>query len=54
MHPLHPNLGILNGMGTKGVSLAPYFARQLAQHLLHGTPIMPEASIDRFQRLLQR
>ena len=54
MHPLHPNLGILNGMGTKGVSLAPYFARQLAQHLIHGTPIMPEASIDRFQRLLQR
>lgn len=48
MHPLHPRLGILNGMGTKGCSLAPYFAHQLTNHLLHGSPILPEASIDRF------
>jgi glycine/D-amino acid oxidase-like deaminating enzyme len=32
-HPLHPRVGLLNGMGTKGCSLAPYFAKQLADKL---------------------
>lgn len=52
MHPLHPVIGILNGMGTKGCSLAPFFASQLTAHLLHGTPITREADISRFQRIL--
>ncbi len=29
-HFAHPNLVIFNGLGTKGVSLAPFFSRQLA------------------------
>ncbi|HBB58234.1 MAG TPA: FAD-dependent oxidoreductase, partial [Chitinophagaceae bacterium] len=41
----HPNIGLLGGMGTKGCSLAPYFAQQLVQHLLHQQPIHPEASL---------
>lgn len=49
LHPKNKRVGILNGMGTKGCSLAPYFARQLADHILHGTPIHPEASIGRFE-----
>lgn len=54
LHPLHPAIGILNGMGTKGTSLAPFFAHQLAQHLIHKTPILPEASTARFAGILSK
>jgi glycine/D-amino acid oxidase-like deaminating enzyme len=30
LHPTQKNIGILNGMGSKGVLYAPYFAKQLA------------------------
>ncbi|HET6994943.1 MAG TPA: FAD-binding oxidoreductase [Chitinophagaceae bacterium] len=52
LHPHQANIGILNGMGTKGCSLAPFFAKQLVDHLLHHQPIAPEASVSRFQRVL--
>ena len=51
MHPVYKNIGVFNGMGTKGCSLAPYFAEQLAAHILSNTPIEPEATIDRFNIL---
>ena len=54
MHPLHNNIGILNGMGTKGCSLAPFFARQLVDHLLKGSPILAEANVQRFKKTLSR
>ena len=54
LHPVHKSVGILNGMGSKGCSMAPTFANELTNHLLHGTSINPEASIDRFQRILSR
>jgi glycine/D-amino acid oxidase-like deaminating enzyme len=53
-HPLYPSVGILNGMGTKGCSLAPYFARQLVQHLVKGDPIRPDADVRRFSKILSR
>ena len=53
-HPVYKNIGILNGMGTKGCSLAPYFAHQLAAHLLHQSPLLPEADIARFKNILSR
>ncbi|HEY9363521.1 MAG TPA: FAD-dependent oxidoreductase [Chitinophagaceae bacterium] len=53
-HPLQKNLGILNGMGTKGCSLAPFFAKQMADHLIKQTPLNPEADINRFQRILTK
>lgn len=53
-HPQTTPVGILNGMGTKGVSLAPFFAHQLAQHLVHNFPIAPEADVHRFQRILAK
>ena len=52
MHPVHMNVGILNGMGSKGCSLAPYFAKQLTDHLLHKKELMPEADIKRFSKIL--
>lgn len=54
LHPLYKNVGILNGMGTKGCSLAPYFAWQLVQHLTQQTPIEKEADINRHARILSR
>ena len=53
-HPVHTSVGVLNGMGTKGCSLAPYFAQQLAQHLTQELPILPEADIKRFTRILSQ
>lgn len=54
MHPKFSNIGILNGMGTKGCSLAPYFAGQLARHLVYGEDIMPEVNVHRYARILSR
>jgi glycine/D-amino acid oxidase-like deaminating enzyme len=53
-HPTHPTVGILNGMGTKGCSLAPYFAHQLVRHVLTGSPIRADADVKRFTRILSR
>jgi glycine/D-amino acid oxidase-like deaminating enzyme len=53
-HPIHTNVGILNGMGTKGTSLAPFFAYQLVQNLVHSFPITEEADISRFSRILSK
>ena len=47
-HPQHPQVGIFNGMGTKGVTLAPYFAQQFAQHLIYQTPLDAEIDVKRY------
>jgi len=54
LHPAMPSVGIFNGMGTKGCSVAPYFAEQFAQHLVHGTSLMPDADVKRFSKILAR
>jgi glycine/D-amino acid oxidase-like deaminating enzyme len=53
-HPQYQNIGILNGMGTKGTSLAPFFAHQLTQYLVYGFPIAAEADVHRFSRILSK
>ena len=52
LHPQYPQLAICNGMGTKGCSLAPYFAKQLIDHIEQGTMIEPEADLKRFTSIL--
>jgi glycine oxidase len=47
-HPNFPQLVIFNGLGTKGASLAPYFARHLVDHLLHSKSLQAEVDIQRF------
>ena len=54
MHPVFPRIGILNGMGTKGTSLAPFFANQLTQYLAYDLPVSDEANVHRFSRILSR
>jgi glycine/D-amino acid oxidase-like deaminating enzyme len=53
-HPLQPKMGILNGMGSKGSSLAPFFAKQLVDNLVAKKPIYLEASIERFKKIFER
>jgi glycine oxidase len=49
--PGHQNVSVFNGLGTKGVSLAPYFSNVLADNLEHGAQIAPEVNISRFYAL---
>ncbi|MBL7749583.1 MAG: FAD-binding oxidoreductase [Chitinophagaceae bacterium] len=53
-HPLQPRVGLLNGMGTKGCSLAPYFAKQLVDHMIRQQSLHPEADLNRFTKILSR
>jgi len=46
--PEEDRLILFNGLGTKGYSLAPYFASHLAEHLCEGKKIMGEVGIRRF------
>lgn len=50
-HPLYKNLLIFNGLGTKGVSLAPYFAENLINFSENRKELIPEANIERFYTL---
>lgn len=54
LHPKLKAVGILNGMGTKGCSLAPFFAKQFSDFLVEGKPIAPEADVKRFEKILAR
>jgi glycine/D-amino acid oxidase-like deaminating enzyme len=54
LHPVHTAVGIFNGMGTKGCSLAPWFARQMVDLLLNNVPVQPDADVRRFKRVLSR
>ena len=47
LHPEYPQLAIFNGLGTKGVTLAPYFAEQFAKFLESVEELDPEVNIER-------
>ena len=49
-HPQHPQLAVFNGLGTKGASLGPYWAKHLADHLLKGLELDQEVDIARFKK----
>ena len=50
-HPANKNVIIFNGLGTKGVSLSPYFAHQLADWLEGKGDLSTEVNIYRFKAL---
>lgn len=54
IHPLYPGIVIFNGMGSKGCSLAPWFANELCDHLVQGKTIDALADVKRFSRILSR
>ncbi len=47
-HPTHSNIHLFNGLGAKGVMLAPYYANQLTEYLLHQKAIDTEVDVKRF------
>ncbi len=50
-HPELKSAWVFNGMGTKGVSLAPYFADVLVRSLENGEPLNKEVDIERYKVL---
>jgi len=53
-HPVYKRVGVFNGMGTKGCSLAPFFAKQFVTMIRTGSGLYKEANVDRFSRILGR
>lgn len=48
LHPVYKTIGVLNGLGTKGVSLVPYFSEQFVNYLEKGKELDPEVNISRY------
>jgi len=48
IHPEYNQLAVFNGLGTKGVMLAPYFANKMVHLLLKNEPPPQEVNINRF------
>jgi len=51
VHPQYPQLSVFNGMGSKGVQMAPYLAQQFAAALAGEAEVMPDIRISRFLSL---
>lgn len=45
-----PSRAVLNGLGSRGVMLAPWCAQHLVDHLFHHAPLDPEVDILRWDR----
>lgn len=48
VHPDFKNVYIFNGLGTKGASQGPFFAKHMAEFLVEEAPLDPEVDIRRF------
>ena len=48
-HPKHNNIYVLNGLGTRGVMIAPYVSKQLFQFIENKIPLDKEININRFK-----
>ena len=53
-HPEHPALVIFNGLGTKGVSLAPYFSDVLFQWMEKETDLNKDIDVNRYKLLYSK
>jgi glycine/D-amino acid oxidase-like deaminating enzyme len=50
-HPEYKNIVVFNGLGTKGVSLAPYFSENLIRSLENDDQINKDADVNRYKSL---
>ncbi|MFT5823315.1 MAG: glycine oxidase [Crocinitomix sp.] len=50
IHPTQKNAVVFNGLGAKGVMIAPYYSNQLLNHVFNGGELDLEVNIDRFQK----
>jgi glycine/D-amino acid oxidase-like deaminating enzyme len=51
VHPEYPQMAIFNGLGTKGVSLAPYFSGVFFSWLENGSLMNEEVDLNRYKSL---
>lgn len=47
-HPEHRTIGLFNGLGTKGVTLSPWFGKHLAGHFHEEKPLLGDVNISRY------
>ncbi|MGV6860784.1 MAG: NAD(P)/FAD-dependent oxidoreductase [Putridiphycobacter sp.] len=52
VHPKHDNLFVFNGLGTKGVMIAPYYGHQLLNFIKNQQPLDNEINITRYEKYL--
>ncbi|NVK27485.1 MAG: FAD-binding oxidoreductase [Flavobacteriia bacterium] len=45
---IKPNSYIFNGLGSRGILMAPWLANHMAEHLQRETPLPPEVDVNRF------
>ena len=50
-HPVHGSVHIFNGLGTKGIMLAPYFVKKFVNFSLHQGKLNAEVHVKRFYHL---
>lgn len=53
-HLVHKSLLIFNGLGTKGVSLAPYFSNVLVQWIMGENDLLKEVDVNRYKSLYSK
>jgi len=49
-HPTYENVLVFNGLGTRGLLIAPYLSLQLIDFMEEGTPLHPEVDIKRYEK----
>lgn len=52
-HYKHKNVHLLNGLGTRGVLLAPYLAQKLFLNIENNVPLDPNINVARYYKKLQ-
>jgi glycine/D-amino acid oxidase-like deaminating enzyme len=50
LHPEYPQLAIFNGLGARGVMIAPWLGQQLLELLLYQKPLDEEVDLQRFMK----
>ncbi|GGZ72661.1 NAD(P)/FAD-dependent oxidoreductase [Algibacter mikhailovii] len=48
-HDIHKHMYVLNGLGTRGVMIGPYVAKQLYEYIEHSQPLEMDIDIARFK-----
>jgi len=49
-HPKYSNMHIFNGLGSKGVMLAPHFAGELIEYIIKGVQLNEEVRVSRYSK----
>ncbi len=47
-HPEFSNMFFINGLGSRGILMAPFLVNELLEHIFTGAPITPEIDVKRF------